>query len=50
MTQTGGGDNIQCVCTRLYILPSRKKLGDLCPAVAEAFVGLINDSILVLSP
>lgn len=31
-------------------VPSRKELGDLCPAVAEAFVGLIDDSVLFLSP
>lgn len=34
----------------IYILPSRKELGDLCPAVAEPFVGLIDDSVLFLSP
>lgn len=31
-------------------IPSRKELGDLCPAVAEPFVGLIDDSVLFLSP
>lgn len=34
----------------LLILPSRKKLGDLRPAVAKPLVGLIDDSILFLSP
>lgn len=32
------------------VLPSRKEFGDLCPAVAELFVGLIDDSVLFLSP
>lgn len=32
------------------VLPSRKELGDLCPTVAEPFVGLIDDSVLFLSP
>lgn len=47
MTQTGSRDT-----QRAYkiILPSRKNLGDLCPAVAEAFVGLVDDSVLLLSP
>lgn len=31
-------------------VPSRKEFGDLCPAVAEPFVGLIDDSVLFLSP
>lgn len=32
------------------VIPSRKELGDLCPAVSEPFVGLIDDSVLFLSP
>lgn len=32
------------------VLPSRKELGDLCPAVAEPFVGLVDDSVFFLSP
>lgn len=31
-------------------LPARKKLRDLCPAVAEPFVCFIDNSILLLSP
>lgn len=36
--------------TEINSLPSRKKLGDLCPAVAKPFVGLIDYSILFLGP
>lgn len=32
------------------VLPPREELGDLCPAVAQPFVGLVDDSVLLLSP
>lgn len=32
------------------LLPSRKKLGDLSPAVAKSFVGVVDDFVLFLSP
>ena len=47
VTQTGNED-MQCV--HETVLPSRKKLGDLCPAVAKPFVGLVDDSVLFLCP
>lgn len=47
ITQTGCRD-LQLMYE--VILPSRKKLGDLCPAVAQTFVGFVDDSILFLSP
>lgn len=31
-------------------LPSREKLGDLRPAVAQPFVGLVDDAVLLLRP
>lgn len=34
----------------IIIVPSRKKFGDLCPAIAKTFVGLIDNLILFLSP
>lgn len=40
--------NKQCVCE--IIVPSREKFGNLCPAVAKPFVGLIDYLILFLSP
>lgn len=47
-TNQTGNEDMQCV--HKSVLPSRKKLGDLCPAVAEPFVGLVDDSVLLLSP
>lgn len=47
MNQIGNGD---MQCEHKIVLPSRKKLGDLCPAVAKPFVGLVDDSVLFLSP
>ena len=32
------------------MLPSRQQLGDLSPAVAQAFVGLVDDAVLLLGP
>lgn len=32
------------------MLPSRQQLGDLSPAVAQAFVGLVDDAVLFLGP